>query len=179
MYATPYTAEYIYLLWLDKTQETNSDFDLSTIVICAKGGGYQSWYHVPGGPNETAPSATLCPANGIGVLGWFQGGGVLRSRCSPWLGTLWWLPNPAPGNISVLHRTDRDQACTVLYTQFRLYGLRIYGLFAYMDNFIPIFRLYGLPFYGLFAYMDHFSRDKCGPYIRNWVYHLKLDQCQL
>ena len=56
---------------MDKTQETNSDFDLSTIVICAKGGGYQSWYHVPGGPNETAPSATLCPANGIGVLGWF------------------------------------------------------------------------------------------------------------
>ena len=33
-----------------------------------------------------------------------------------------------------------------MYTQFRLYGLRIYGLFAHMDNFIPIFRLYGLLF---------------------------------
>ena len=35
------------------------------------------------------------------------------------------------------------------YTQFPLYGLRIYGLFAYMD---------------------YFSQDKHGPYIRNWVY---------
>ena len=39
-----------------------------------------------------------------------------------------------------------------------------------MDHFIPIFRLYGLLFYGLFAYMNHFSRDKRGPYIRNWAY---------
>ena len=56
------------------------------------------------------------------------------------------------------------------YTQFRFYGLRICGLFDYLDHFIPIYRLHGLLFYGLFAYMDHFSRDKRGPYIRNWVY---------
>ena len=37
-----------------------------------------------------------------------------------------------------------------------------YGLFVYMDHFIPMFRLYGLQFYGHFAYMDHFSRDKRG-----------------
>ena len=51
----------------------------------------------------------------------------------------------------------------IRYTQFRLYGIWIYGLFAHMVHFIPIFLLYGLLFYGLFAYMDHFSRDKRGP----------------
>ena len=56
-----------------------------------------------------------------------------------------------------------------IYTQFRLYGLRIYGHFAYMDHFIPIFWLYGLLLYGLFAYMDRFSLDTHGPYIWDWV----------
>ena len=51
------------------------------------------------------------------------------------------------------------------YTQFRLYGFS-----GYMDYILPRFRLYGLLKYGLFAYLNHFCRDKCGPYIRNWVY---------
>ena len=39
-----------------------------------------------------------------------------------------------------------------------------------MGRFMSIFWLYGLLFYGLIAYRDNFRWDKCGPYIRNWVY---------
>ena len=56
------------------------------------------------------------------------------------------------------------------YTQFRLYGLRIYVFSGYTDYILSRFRLYGLQINRLFAYMDHFSRDKRGPCIRNWLY---------
>ena len=51
--------------------------------------------------------------------------------------------------------------------QFRFYGIRIYGFcwwfFGYMDFF-----------HNKLFHLDHFSRDKRGPYIRNWVYCPKI-----